>query len=77
MRALTNKALDAKVQAVHRDSRGSYGQPRITQQLRQQGEHVSAERVRPNSQAPRAAPGISTGVVGGRHRLEASLAGGP
>ena len=45
-RALANKALDAKVQLVHRDSRGSYGRPRITQQLRRQGEHVSAERVR-------------------------------
>ena len=45
-RALANKDLDVKVQAVHRDSRGSYGRPRITQQLRQQGELVSTERVR-------------------------------
>lgn len=45
-RALANKDLDAKVQAVHRDSRGSYGRPRITQQLRQQGDRASAERVR-------------------------------
>lgn len=45
-RALANKALDAKVHVAHRDSRGSYGRPRITQQLRQQGERVSAERVR-------------------------------
>jgi putative transposase len=45
-RVLANKALDAKVQLVHRNSRGSYGRPRITQQLRQQGERVSAERVR-------------------------------
>ena len=34
------------MQLVHRNSRGSYGRPRITQQLRQQGERVSAERVR-------------------------------
>ena len=45
-RALANKALDAKVAIIHRDSRKSYGRPRITQQLRQQGERVSAERVR-------------------------------
>ena len=45
-RALANKALDAKVQLAHRDSRGSYGRARITQQLRQQGERVSTERVR-------------------------------
>jgi putative transposase len=45
-RALSNKALDAKVAAIHRDSRKSYGRPRITQQLRQRGEPVGAERVR-------------------------------
>jgi putative transposase len=45
-RALSNEALDAKVAAIHRDSRKSYGRPRITQQLRQRGEPVGAERVR-------------------------------
>ena len=35
---------------IHRDSRRSYGRPRITQQLRQQGECVSAERVRQSLQ---------------------------
>ncbi len=45
-RALANEALDAQVAAIHRDSRKSYGRPRITQQLRQQGQCVSAERVR-------------------------------
>ena len=36
-RALANAALDAQVATIHRDSRRSYGRPRITQQLRQQG----------------------------------------
>jgi putative transposase len=45
-RALANDALDAKVALIHRNSRRSYGRPRITQQLRQHGECVSAERVR-------------------------------
>lgn len=45
-RELANRALDAKVAVIHRDSRRSYGRPRITQQLRQQGECVGAERVR-------------------------------
>ena len=44
-RALANQALDAQVAAIHRDSRRSYGRPRIVQ-LRQQGQYVSAERVR-------------------------------
>lgn len=46
VRALANEALDAQVASIHRDSRRSYGRPRITQQLRQQGQCVSAERVR-------------------------------
>ena len=45
-RSLTNQALDAKVAVIHRESRRSYGRPRIAQQLRQQGECVGAERVR-------------------------------
>ncbi len=49
-RALSNGVLDVKVAAIHRDSRKSYGRPRITQQLRQQGECVSAERVRQSLQ---------------------------
>lgn len=44
--ALSNQALGANVAAIHRDSRKSYSRPRITQQLRQQGECVGAERVR-------------------------------
>jgi len=49
-RALANQALDAKVAIVHRDSRRSYGRPRIVQHLRQQGDCVSAERVRQSLQ---------------------------
>jgi putative transposase len=49
-RALANQALDAKVAVIHRQSRRSYGRPRIVQQLRQQGECVSAERVRQSLQ---------------------------
>ena len=39
-RTLASQALDAKVAVIHRDSRRSYGRPRIVQQLRQQGECV-------------------------------------
>ena len=45
-RELANQLLDARVAVIHRDSRRSYGRPRITQQLRNQGEFVGAERVR-------------------------------
>ena len=49
-RALANQVLDSKVTVIHRDSRRSYGRPRIVQHLRQQGECVSAERVRQSLQ---------------------------
>lgn len=45
-RQLANQALDAQVAAIHRDSRRSYGRPRVTRQLHQQGVRVGAERVR-------------------------------
>jgi len=45
-RERSNQALDARVAVLHRESRRSYGRPRITQQLRQQGECVGGERVR-------------------------------
>lgn len=45
-RALANAVLDTQVATIHRDSRRSYGRPRITQELREQGQCVSAERVR-------------------------------
>jgi transposase InsO family protein len=43
---LANQALDVKVAAIHDASRRCYGRPRVVQKLRQQGEVVSAERVR-------------------------------
>ena len=43
---LANQALNAKVVAIHDASRQSYGRPRIVHKLRQQGDVVSAERVR-------------------------------
>lgn len=55
-RAMGNQALDAKVAAVHQSSRRSYGRPRIVQSLRQQGEIVSAERVRKSLQRQRLRP---------------------
>ena len=51
--ALANQALDDKVAAIHQDSRHSYGRRRIVQQLRQQGECVSADRVRRSLQRHR------------------------
>ena len=39
-------AYFAKVALIHRESRRSYGRPRIAQQRRRQGECVGAERVR-------------------------------
>ena len=47
-RALANAALDTQVATIHRDSRRSYGRLRITQELREEGQCVSAERVRRN-----------------------------
>ncbi|WP_407713734.1 IS3 family transposase [Comamonas testosteroni] len=43
---LASQALDAKVAVIHDASRRSYGRPRIVHRLGQQGEVVSAERVR-------------------------------
>lgn len=45
-RDLANQALDAKVAAIHHESRRSYGRERIAQSLRQTGERVDAERIR-------------------------------
>lgn len=45
-RELANKTLDARVATIHGTSRGSYGRARIVQALRQQGQSISAERVR-------------------------------
>lgn len=45
-RAQANSELDAKVAAIHKAHRGSYGRPRIVAQLRAQGQQVGGERVR-------------------------------
>jgi transposase InsO family protein len=45
-RAMANAALDARVAAIHAGSQRSYGRPRIVRGLREQGVHVSHERVR-------------------------------
>jgi transposase InsO family protein len=43
---MANAALDARVAAIHAASQRSYGRPRIVRGLREQGVHVSHERVR-------------------------------
>ena len=45
-RSMANAALDAQVAAIHAGSKRSYGRPRIVRGLRDQGVHVSHERVR-------------------------------
>jgi putative transposase len=44
--AQANEQLDREVKAIHRNSRSSYGRPRIARQLRAQGRTVGAERIR-------------------------------
>ena len=45
-RSETNAVLDARVAAIHADSKRSYGRPRIVRGLRDQGVRVGHERVR-------------------------------
>lgn len=45
-RARENASLDARIAVIYRESKGSYGRPRITRALHQQGVHVGSERVR-------------------------------
>ena len=45
-RALADAALDARVAAVHAQSRRSYGRPRIVRELNDQGIQVGHERIR-------------------------------
>ena len=40
-----NEALAAEIQAVHTESRGTYGSPRVHQALRQRGRHIGKHRV--------------------------------
>ena len=46
VRTQQNALLDSKIEEIHRQSKGSYGRPRIIQTLRQQGLRVGSERVR-------------------------------
>ena len=44
-RELDNETLDAEIEAVHDMSRGTYGSPRVTKELRATGHPVSKKRV--------------------------------
>lgn len=44
-RAVANAALTDRIRVIHRDSRESYGRPRIVAELRDEGERVGATRV--------------------------------
>jgi transposase InsO family protein len=44
-RELSDAELCELIGAIHRDSRGTYGAPRVTAELRQGGHHVSKKRV--------------------------------
>jgi hypothetical protein len=44
-RQAEDTALAARIQAVHRESDGTYGVPRITAELREVGEHVNHKRI--------------------------------
>ena len=74
--AVSNQALDAKVAAVHKSSRRSYGRHRIVQSLRQQGEIVSAERVRKSLQRQRAGGIHHARIVGHEGQAHGLAAGG-
>jgi transposase InsO family protein len=44
-RELDNKRLDAQIRQIYDDSKGRYGSPKITQELRDQGRRVGKNRV--------------------------------
>ena len=44
-RTVRKQALVAKVKATHAASRGTYGSPRVTQELKQSGERVSEKTI--------------------------------
>ena len=44
-RAQQNQALQSRIEAIHVQSRGTYGSPRVTVELRAQGERVGRHRV--------------------------------
>ncbi len=45
VRELDNRLLLEQIKALYRDKRGNYGSPRITQQLRRQGQRCNHKRV--------------------------------
>ena len=44
-RAVKDQALTRRIEAIHEDSRGTYGAPRIHAELRDEDEHVGTKRV--------------------------------
>jgi len=44
-RECDDEVLGIEIEAVHQQSRGTYGSPRITRELREQGRRVSRKRV--------------------------------
>ncbi|URN10980.1 IS3 family transposase [Streptomyces radiopugnans] len=44
-RQAADAALAARIRAVHRESDGTYGAPRITTELREAGERVNHKRI--------------------------------
>ncbi len=44
-RECDNELLDLEIEAIHEQSRGTYGSPRITHELHEQGHRVSKKRV--------------------------------
>ncbi len=45
-RTIANATLDARVAAIHKQSKASYGRPRIVRDLRREGHRIGPERVR-------------------------------
>ena len=44
-RSIDDRSLTQRIASIHRDSRGAYGAPRITAELRAEGVHISRKRV--------------------------------
>lgn len=44
-RSIDDRSLTQRIREIHRDSRGAYGAPRITAELRAQGARISRKRV--------------------------------
>ncbi|MFE9687075.1 IS3 family transposase [Streptomyces sp. NPDC006285] len=67
-RQAADAQLAAQIRAVHRTSDGTYGVPRITAELREDGERVNHKRVaRVMKTATGTTPSASAGRDGGQH----------